>query len=236
VGEAPDRLEPNLACTRRIFRAWRELRSEFRPNFPTTLMRILRDWYQYPYPAFVMATPEFEARVKALDDAYDAFAEAINSLRLNLPDSEHWHPLQYLMEQRYPADADSAKLNSLFIRLERSVRAGLNAPKLPPRKGTSSRGAPVKHPEARTVVTLICWYVATVEKGKVSRGFEAEFGFPTGKCGNIIAATLKAMGITVPDSTIETGIRHFRNEKLDRRNYWELIPVLPPPNTSAPAA
>ena len=221
MGEDVDRQECDPDIVTAVIAEWRNLRTRYRPKRPATLIRILRDLYQYPHPEYLRPGEDEDELTSGVDQAFDDLLVAATKLSTTLPMSDHWHVLAIMLDERLTANRheeailDLQGLEELLPRLAKL--------QLMPRP--TKRGAPMKSPGLRIIAQAVCWYLAKIENAKPKSGFKDDTGAPTSKAARLLAATYKGMGYTVPPAQIKTHLDAVKNLQFNEMDFWELISV-----------
>ena len=155
MGENVDRQECDPDIVTAVIAEWRNLRTRYRPKRPATLIRILRDLYQYPHPEYLKPGEDEDELKSRVDQAFDELLVAATTLSATLPRSDHWHVLAMMLDERLTADLyeeATLDLQALEELLPRFAKL-----QLMPRPTQTKRGAPMKSPGLRIIAQAVCW-------------------------------------------------------------------------------
>jgi hypothetical protein len=207
-----------------VWRSWNRLALKDRPAFPGTLLRILSDLYNYPFPDFVCQEAEIEQTIILFDKSLDALLRQAAKIASITPPSQHYDSLTALIEGRFASQSEGGQFAQV---LATAIQQLCDTPPLVARPSQLALGRPKNSPSLRAWVELICWYVLTVEKRKVT-GSEVD-GVPTGRVSRLIRATMAGAGVDIPDRALITEIKHAkaRSSALCAISFWDLMPTYP---------
>jgi hypothetical protein len=229
MGEDVDPLDADDAGWEDALRArWLRLGDQNRPQDPDTLVEVIRAAWQYPDHGIMEDTPDARAAIRALDEAYDRFAEAAEGLREVLIAHEHYFVLPALLAARSPPHRDSASIEPQLRAVQLALEAFPEVPRLSRRRKRVGRKA-VQQPRTRVIVQAVAWYLVNVEQTVVTSSFAMDgkvLSHPTSRAAVLAEATLQALGLTVDLSKLRNHLREVRKLDLGSYNLWAICKPL----------